>query len=254
MLKADFNRDELCTCGQPFRDCPFWTAALGRFEVKAGVSFKALQHAHQQIARYRHWPKSVILKDATRRYQQQLAHLYRAIYQASDNKIIVDSSKGPLHAHLLRSTPSIDMTLLHFIRDSRAYAYSMRRWKRRPEMPWTQAYMPRQSSIVSALAWVAVNFLLEALQPDTRFRYEVLATDPTQALRCILADLNLPIIPAEDLLTVTAENHMIRGNPMRFQEQPLRIRLDHAWETHPNWQTELVKWVTLPLLKHYGYL
>src|SRR5207247_7429001 len=86
-----------------------------------------------------------------------LVPLYRAMQEVSGARYLVDASKDPQHAYILRSNPAFDVRMVHLIRDSRAVAYSWRRVRERPEIFWELRLMPRYPAVRTAFAWSATN-------------------------------------------------------------------------------------------------
>ena len=58
------------------------------------------------------------------RYEAYLVPLYRAIAEVGGARVVVDSSKLPSHAAILRRLDPIDLRMIHLVRDSRGVAYS----------------------------------------------------------------------------------------------------------------------------------
>src|SRR5205823_212464 len=86
---------------------------------------------------------------------------------------------------------------------------------------------------------------------------EDLVDDPRRALRRIVDALDLG--PA-DLAFVSGRSatvhpaHTVAGNPMRFEQGTLHLRLDDEWRTRmPLASLRLVTALTRPLLSRYGY-
>ena len=83
--------------------------------------------------------------------------------------------------------------------------------------------------------------------------------DPRAYLERILAHAGEPVLPesfaflgeGEVLLGV---DHTVAGNPMRFHQGPLALRLDEAWKSKlPQRDQRIVAAVTTPLRLRYGY-
>jgi hypothetical protein len=274
--------DELCSCGQSFHACKFWSRVgdLGfggwdRLDLDRTVELSAI------LTRQRHIPRlavPVIRRRYSRPisdYGEILSQLYRAIQRTSGRRIVVDSSKGLPYALLLRHVPRIDVHLLHLVRDSRGVAYS---WSKRGVVqPQYQRHptlasrtMFTQAPTHSAARWLVANCALQVLGqtavPYARMTYEAFTLAPDAVLlqalrRAELLDAKAP----EGWLThprsgaVTFEpptcTHMIGGNPMRFHHGAIELRADHAWRVQmPASSRRIVTVLTLPLLIAYGYV
>ena len=255
--------DHLCECGETFRTCPFWTAVFdkafggfdeSRYENVAGLAAR--------VDRIRHIPRLAApgLRPATFRsdlaeLEEVLGRLYSAILAVSGASVVVDASKDPSYAYLLCACPSLEVSLVHLVRDSRAVAYSWTRERVRPEVHWKVEYMRRRPPFLSARRWVQYHLVLEVLERrvhrSLRVRYEDLAADP-EATVARVAGLT-GVLP-EPTAGREGAGHSVAGNPLRFQD-PQPVRPDMAWVAEMATEDRrLVTAVTAPLLARYGYL
>ena len=272
--------DHLCECGTRFRSCPFWTAvfvdAFGGFDESRPEDVVRLA---RRVDRIRNIPRlaapalrSAVFRADLEAFGQVLRRLYSAILSVSGATVVVDSSKDPSYAYVLCASPSLDVALVHLIRDSRAVAYSWTRRRVRPEIHWKVEYMQRRPPFLSARRWIQYHLVLDALERGVprslRVRYEDLAADPEAAVAGVAALTGaLPRIPvAPPAAPATAPGaptlrpgthptgHSVAGNPMRF-EGSRPVRPDLAWvEEMAAGDRRLVTAVTAPLLARYGYL
>ena len=270
--------DHLCECGARFRSCPFWTdvfaEAFGGFDESRPEEVARLA---ARVDRIRHIPRlaAPALRSAEFRadleaFGQVLRRLYSAIRSVSGASVVVDSSKDPSYAYVLCACPSVDVALVHLIRDSRAVAYSWTRQKVRPEVHWKVEYMQRRPPSLSARRWVQYHLVLDVLERrvprSLRVRYEDLAADPeaavarvaglTEAQRRVPVGRSAASGPSAPPLRSGPQpaGHSVAGNPVRF-EDPRPVRPDLAWveEMAPE-DRRLVTALTAPLLVRYGYL
>ena len=123
--------NRLCGCGAAFHDCEVWRK-VG--EVAFG-GWSELDVDDAQALRLRldrPWsPPRVLgsrltpeLDEDVERYVGYLQRLYGAIAQVTDARLIVDSSKIPTYAMLLRRVPGMDLRALHLVRDPRGVVHS----------------------------------------------------------------------------------------------------------------------------------
>ncbi|MDQ3865771.1 MAG: sulfotransferase, partial [Actinomycetota bacterium] len=92
--------NELCGCGLPFRDCPFWHAvgeeAFGGWD---SVDAYELARLRQTVIRKRSFPRFLFPEmffDFNARvtsYSSYIERLYLAIANISQSSVVVDSSK-----------------------------------------------------------------------------------------------------------------------------------------------------------------
>jgi len=263
-----FLRNHLCGCGFPFRSCTFWrdvvAEAFGGFERLDAERLVRLQRAVDRLWRVPQMITPLRLSEVGRRvgeYLSYLERLYRAIQSVSGATVIVDSSKAPSHAFLLRSIRDLDVDLVHLVRDSRAVAHSWRRLKVKPEVHWERRYMPRYGPVRSAFEWAVMNLACHALQRGpgvyARLRYEDLAAEPRAVLADVLKTIGLAEQPLDFVrgeMATLRPNHTVSGNPMRFETGAVRVTPDLAWRTQMSVRdARLVTALTWPLLRAYGY-
>jgi hypothetical protein len=264
-------RNELCGCGVPFLDCPFWTQvgnlAFGGWE---SLDVQEVIELQRSVDRTRNIPMMLAARDRgrygrrLRRYADLLARLYRGIDAVSGGCVIVDSSKRASTAFVLRSVAGVRLRVIHLVRDSHGVAFSLMKRVERPEVTSTVAYMPKATPVRSALEWLAVNGLFHALRsfgtPMTLVRYESLVTAGRNHIQQIVNALGKTFEPDQlDFINQgvveLALDHTVSGNPMRFAVGDVDLRLDDAWlQNMPRADRVLTTVLTWPLLVKYGYV
>jgi hypothetical protein len=257
-----------CGCGEPFSDCPFWTAVGER----AFGGWEALDRDEVLRMRYsldRPWSTPLLaaparlglLRRSVERYAGILERLYPAILQVSGARAVVDSSKLPSHAMILRRVPGLDLSLVHLVRDSRGVAYSWKKDVANRVTTGDPTYMEKYDALSASLRYDLYNGMTRWVGrlgvPYLLVRYEDFVASPRSALERILAHTGLP---AGDLSFVgdreiaLGPNHTVDGNPMRFSVGSVGLRLDDEWVRKLSrrdrfWVTTL----TSPMLRGYGY-
>jgi hypothetical protein len=186
--------------------------------------------------------------------------LYRGIERASGARTVVDSTKHPSTAALLRSL-GVDLRIVHMVRDPRGVAYS---WTKRQPRPGIAggAMMDRYPPWRSAVRWVGFNaafHLLGAMRvPSERVRYEDLVEQPVSILEkaTAIAGEARTAFPFIRGTTVSmAEAHTIAGNPMRFDRGALELRRDDAWRSRLSAANRrVVVAIAFPMMVAYGYI
>lgn len=269
MWQRNFVENQLCGCGQAFYDCPFWQDvrhhAFDR-TVPSPIAGRALQRSVDRI-RYipqmRFAPENSAYGQRMRRYADLMIRLYRAIAEISGSSVIVDSSKDISTLYLLSLLPEIELYVLHLVRDSRGVAYSWSRRRRRPEITDREAYMPRYPAHKAAWIWMYrnlfVNHVFARRHQNYHFvRYEDFVKDPARTMRSIAIFVgeevqDLPFL-TDHTLNFARTNHTVAGNPGRFHQGELHLRLDSVWKDKMRLLDRLiVTTVTFPLLRYYGY-
>jgi hypothetical protein len=260
---------DLCGCGRPFADCPFWTAvgeeayggwskvdrprlAAIRIEVERNRQIPALMRRRPVAGRRRD------LDDAIRR-------LHRAIATVSGSDVVIDSTKHPASAFHLHAMGA-DLRVIHLLRDPRGVAYSWTKIKERPGIAGG-AMMDRYPPWRIAGRWLSFNGAFHILEhrgvPTLRLRYEDLVDEPTRWLSRVVSFSATAAIDASTTTTfhflngrtvALAEAHTIAGNPMRFERGSVELRSDDAWHSRlPARDRRRVTTIDLPLLRRYGY-
>jgi len=259
-----------CGCGRLLPECDFWCAVLEQTGVPISAdAFRDMRAAQLEVDRIRFVPRMVAPRLAGREYSRRradyeamLRRLYAAVLAVGGGRVVVDSSKDVSTLYLLGQMAGIRLNVLHLVRDSRAVAYSWTKELVRPQVVGQLSYMERYSPARSALDWAYRNVLSGRTGgqglPFMRLRYEDLIADPPRALRRVADFAGLAgadpgfVGPAE--IALTRATHTVAGNPMKFGESRLRLRLDNAWQQAlPPRDRAVVTALTWPLLWRYGY-
>lgn len=264
-----FVRNKLCGCGVPFRECEFWMTVSKQSPsifnnnepyqlFQLGESFR-VQHLLTTVIpdnRYAHFHRLAS-------YMEAVENTYQAIQSVTGSRIIVDSSKNPAYGYLLSHMSSIDLRILHVIRDSRAVAYSWSKKKLFQPGTINPYYMPQKGPVICALQWDVRNTLIELWFERTgknymQLRYEDFVKTPCQTVESIIDFVGepatrLPFI--SDTEVMLEKSHSVFGNLVRFQTGKVSIQHDVEWMSKiSNRSKALVTLLTLPLLYKYGYL
>ena len=155
-------KGRLCGCGVPLVECPVWSRiietahrdpVLGRLGIEDVMSWQS------QVVRQRHLRRLLRLEPGREtgwepldRYVRLLGRVYRAIAETSGARVVVDSSKRPEHAAVVRLVPGIELHVLHLVRDPRAVAFSRRRIKAGPD-----GVMRQFGVLKGTRGWIARN-------------------------------------------------------------------------------------------------
>ncbi len=252
--------DQPCGCGRAMSTCDFWqrvlyeaVGSLTEDDVRQMVRLRDahLLPTHEVPIRVLR-PKQHEQEEHT--YAHQIEKLYGAIQHVSGCEWIVDSSKIPSQAYLLSTMPSVELHVLHLVRDARAVAYS---WQRKA----INGFRPNISKAM--VTWSVRNVVTEVLgvavpSSYVRLLYENFSAQPRHSTYSILAQLGIaaqdqPFISDHEVRL--APTHTVWGNPSRHRTGTVAIRPDRAWEVEMPSRTRMgVAALTWPLLLRYGYL
>jgi hypothetical protein len=272
LWRAVLTDDRRCSCGQVVSACAFWQEvgdrAFGGWHADHVQSLLGLQHA---VDRHRRLPTLVGRGDpGSSKDVAALAsawtEVFRAIREARDARLVVDSSKYPAHAAVLRVSGGVDLRVVHLIRDPRGVAHS---WSKpgivKPDATQAGATMPVFGHGRTAAEWVAYNLAFDRIHalgtPTLRLRYESFVREPEASLRRVLAFIELPVsdgdldFVGDGTISLREGGHAIGGNPERFDGGSLvTLRLDDAWRRDmPPIRRAEVSTLVWPLMRRYGY-
>jgi hypothetical protein len=262
--------DGLCACGEPFSSCAFWSE-VGRvaFGGWDRVDPEHVMRLQDRVDRTTRIPLLLMPRRPRRfasqleEYSEVLRRLYGAIVTVSGQPVVVDSSKRPSLAYVLRTMADVDLAVAHVVRDPRGVAFSFAKHVALPAGAALRSEMPRSTTRKVSRRWVSVNALVAGLQrvgvPVARVRYEDLVSAPSAELRRVLAltgqdapDTAFDYV-TPDGITVP-RTHVVAGGRIRLASGPMPLRLDEQWRRDmPPRSRQLVELMTAPVRRKYGY-
>lgn len=250
-------KNEICGCGSEFHSCVFWRPV---FETAFGglgefVDIEAAPRARAPWDRPGGDPPSSSPAG-------KLEALYRAIFDVSQSKVVVDSSKTGPYARTLFMLPSLNVYVLHIVRDIRGVLFSTMKRKVRFETAHRREYMNRRGALDTVREWLRTNLQCEALRyyncQYMRIRYEDLVANPKISLKKISRFIHEDIDGVQFVdnhAVILPPSHISSGNPMRFTTGRIDILLDNEWRdglsSSDRYLANVLAW---PLMARYGYL
>lgn len=256
-----------CGCGRDVTECEVWSRVLERLQEIAGPSAldaRAVVAQQKDFVRVRHTGRLLRLdaggSSGAHHYARLVDHLYRAIADITGAGTIVDSSKRPSDAAIVRLAPGSALKLIHLVRDPRAVAYSWRRLKSSPDRPGAPA-LTQHGPVESTLHWLTWNRAIASFEGRTQgpalIRYEDFVARPRTVVGDIVGavtseSLELPFV--DEHTTRLAGNHTISGNPSRFVTGSIEIRNDDEWlRKQRRRDRAVVTMLAGPILRAYNY-
>lgn len=260
-----------CGCRRPFHECPFWTevgrvafGGWGNLDVEEVLT---LRNRLDRVASLRSLKESRdrLPDERLERYLATMHSLVRAIGQVAGARMIVDSSKTPTHALILERVPSVDLRLIHLVRDSRGVVFSWQRATRGKKRQRKLRKLRRRLGISTSVSarWLSYNLRIPSVAkvgvPYHFVRYEDMVARPRETIREIVQHLSVSIRDedlafVEDGRILLEDNHTVYGNRLRFSTGELTLQVDNGWLREMAAPTRAwVTALTFPLLLRYGY-
>jgi hypothetical protein len=256
----------VCSCGEPIDACPVWHRVLDEAFEGRDIDVERIARLARAAVRIRALPELLWrgrrngLDDDTREYLAILDRLYAAVSRVTGS-VLVDSSKLPAYAYLLDRIPSLDLRVLHLVRDPRASAFSWtesaQRHGTRVETDPMDTFPPAKSAALWDL-WNGVTLgLWSRTDRYLRVRYEDFVAHPRATAAQIVAFAGgaADQLPFVDDHTARIElDHLVAGNPNRSTTGLLTVREDDEWRrSMPRSARRSVAAITLPLMTTFGY-
>jgi hypothetical protein len=261
------KRSRACACGKVYQECEAWQPILEEAYGAAGQPdvdrlAAVVERLRYQIPALRAGRLNPALAD----YAGAVEKLYRAIQDVTGCRVIVDSSKSPVYGYLLQHIPSLEVYVLHLVRDSRAVAYSVIRSLNERDPAKRHAGNLPTTRLGLIAEWMLANALsMRLLWPGKReqstylrLRYEDVIAEPEPTIRRLLEFVGveaerLPFANQNEVrITPT---HAVYGNPrVASRSGTIPLRVDNAWTASLSRADKLLTTLlTAPLLAYYGY-
>jgi hypothetical protein len=216
-----------CECGVTFRRCEFWQAVMEEAYGGARETVRAEVRARSQgLWRHSVLPalvrsRSPFPRAALGDLGEMVAPVYAAAKRITGASHVVDASKAGLWGMAVSLVPSIDLHVVHLVRDPTAYLASDGRPRDVPYPPG--ATRPPRAPSRSLLTWLLLHFEADVLAmrswDSTLVLYDDLVRAPAQTAERVALAIGLAADVATIFdgraLVVRQPGHAIGGNPRR---------------------------------------
>jgi hypothetical protein len=256
-----------CGCGQLYETCEVWKPiiedAYGGFDR---IDARAMLDEILQMRYKTPALRSKRYKETFAGFVDAIEKLYRSTARLTGCDLLVDASKSPPYGYLLEMIPSIDLYVLHLMRDARGNVYSVIHTARTEPKPKRLTYLPA-STFMTTLEWNLSHLLSsKAIWPPPRnhprrmfLRYEDFIDNPRATIEAILDFVgergrDLSFIDGNSV-ELRMAMHFIAGNPgVRKIGGQVELRHDTRWHHEMSRADRaLVTLMTWPLLIGHGY-
>lgn len=256
------THDSPCACGEPVTRCPVWSRVLARLDHVDGEQVVRWQ---REVVREARLPRLLRRHSADRwpalaSYRRVMGQVYAAIVDETGCQTVVDSSKRPSYALVVRDLPAVDPCFVHLVRDPRASAHS---WRTRHHAGASGTIVRQRGAVDATLRWDLLNLGAEAVlraagtDRTLQLRYEDFAAAPRATVDTVAALVDgAPASTAfvDERTVQTPTSHALAGNPARHQTGRVVIREDGEWfATQPARDRWLAATTALPFLWRYRY-
>lgn len=250
-----------CMCHKKFNECPVWG------KIVNDADFKKIEQdsVHQAVSQYlsnhiANQIKLLLFKQRPEDFKKVLSCVeswFKAIHHQSNAQVITDSTIYPLFGYCLSLMPSIDLHVVHLIKDPRSFVHSMNKAKYTSK---NEVWSPRVPPLQSISSWMKRNIFIELIFSKykgkyLRVHYEDFIEDPIRTLNEIGRLLNLKLENFEFIRgkkITFGECHLSCGNIDAFKKGEIILKVDERWKQEMNFGTKfLVTLMTWPLLLKY---
>lgn len=269
---SGLERDQLCGCGEAFRSCEFWTDVGERaFGGWSAVDVERVRTLMRRVDATTQIPRVLGSRflPTFRREQQEYADLLARVYGAASHvsgcPTVVDGSKRPSLAYLLRTAPQVDLRVVQIVRDPHGVAHSWSKQVTLPPGAGAREYLKVRPTRLITRRWITVNALIRGIRrlsvPVLTVRYEDLVAEPRATMASIAAFSGAHQVNGSDPVHFVrsdgvhlAPAHMVEGGRVRFSPSPLTLRLDESWRLEmPAPRRRAVSLTTAVARRRYGY-
>lgn len=262
------NPSEYCACGIVAGNCPFWNDVRSRWKaigpsIGSVSNWKGLQARYERLRWvYRSYLNKYLQTASFREYAKGIEALYTAIAHKTGKQFIVDSSKNPVRALALTRMKSIELVLIHLIRDGRGVAWSYNKPYKKNPKKGIQFDMLGLPVWRSALGWIISNKITEVAKgqlpegKSLRIFYEDFVQEPERTL------LNIGGLCGLDFSSVISDlqnnkvmkvGHTIAGNRVRM-DGAIKLRADLEWKKYLSHKQLRLFWLFAGrMASRYGY-
>lgn len=259
------GKGQLCSCGEPVENCPFWKIAEKALAFDEGeeVEFDTFLPPAPQITKRRNvnnWLNGIIAamaQEATPKawkmvYEQAERYLtlhnrFRdAIRDWTPHRAFVDAERSTVKFMVMASMGFPVRGVIHLVRDPRSYVAVMKK------------FYPESAVEKTTLEWASAHERirrLESLFPSIPFmtvRYEDMAEDPDGTFDKVVDFMDQKLAVREELTIGSSKNHMVGLSPQEteggFNKKP-----GYGPEILSPEEQERVLKVAGPLFKEFGY-
>jgi hypothetical protein len=241
------RKDYYCSCAEKLIECPFWGDVLQKWETESPLSVDQYLLLQKRYERLRFlinpFKEKHFQSEDFQKFSKATKLLFEIIQHKSGRDWVVDASKSPARAYLLKKMGVADIKVIHLVRDGRGLSYSM---------------LKRGKSWLRALIfWVVVNLMTDIFLKKIKMKYEDFCATPEKFMMEVGEYLNEDLTSLSDMINSGQPvnfGHTPNGNGVRAKKE-ITIKFDEAWKNKFSGMKRIFSTLLIfPLLWRYGYL
>lgn len=267
IISAIDRLGDSCSCGEPMKDCPFWSKVILSLGERDSDWLSEVKFLKEK-SHIQYWPL-LFLTGGYGKHHKRLVKanksLHDAIQSLANSKWILDSSKELTRALFILST-NTDAKVIHLVRSPLGVANS---YKKRYVKYGYFKFLRRRYYIkngffilaaVVGLSWFLGNIMIELMRLTNgsriiRIKYENAIEKFEDTMDEIGAFIGVDL---KDIIDMQNDNlsftvgHNIGGNHMRTKKKIFLVATNEDSILTP-FETNIIKVTTFFLRKKYGY-
>jgi len=218
-----------CSCGSSLKKCVFWNKVFANLKL-SGVNGISTTTVDYQKFYWKYLPKLASNFDTKENAKSLgiLDHVYNSIFDISEKKVIIDSSKNPLQGLAIYEKLHYDVKVIYLKRDLRSLVLS--------KIKWHKKFSGKKANIYKVLI-ACVFFRLRCLDCLNKIEdkdkivitYEDLSSNPQNTIGLILDKFEQQKFEVPKFMSFGNDDHTIGGSPNRFDIR--EIKYDDAWKS-----------------------
>jgi len=246
-----------CSCGELVSECNVWREILfdayGDKYLDRSFVDKVIQ-LRSRATSVRSLFGGIVsseVKKCRKEYREIMQRLYSSVYKITRCKVIIDSSKEPGNAFLLKSFSDFNVHVVHLVRSPFGVAYSWTKDVKNKALE--EKSLPTEGVFFSSLEWLVVNSILLAKSKRLSSKlveYESFAHNPKKSIQYLISSVDpircssLQFIQKNDV-SIKTKIHSVSGNPCRFEvKNTITIKADDKWKRELPLTSKLIVGIT----------
>lgn len=225
------GHDFTCDCGKKLNECPFWSKIISKYPSKSVFKIFSSLKEYFQISLHSFFPnkfenpyKKIVGNYCDEDMYHSLLEMAKKV-KGDEVEFLIDSSKGLNRLVLLSNMTSIDLNVVHLVRDGRAVLNSYRKLS--------------YSMVTRFFKWTLLNFVTRKYlktffdRNDYYFlSYDLFAKNPDYYMGELSNKFGFKLKEGDLVKALASEDyHNFSGNKKTIRFKGIKeIRYDESWK------------------------